>query len=95
MSYSQRLGGPVCILNQHKILELNKTQGSLTFQRLSTAGYIEIRIAVSVGLALFRGMTLFFYFSVMHSSIKNVPRLAKTLKARGQAYGSLIPLVTK
>lgn len=62
MSYSQRLGGPVCILNQHKILELNKTQGSLTFQRLSTAGYIEIRIAVSVGLALFRGMTLCFLF---------------------------------
>lgn len=50
MSYSQRLGGPVCILNQHKILELNKTQGPFTFQRLSTAGYIEIRIAVSVAL---------------------------------------------
>lgn len=62
MSYSQRLGGPVCILNQHKILELNKTQGSLTFQRLSTAGYTEIRIAVSVGLTLFREMTLFFTF---------------------------------
>lgn len=34
MSYSQRLAGPVCILNQNKILELNKTQGPLTFQRL-------------------------------------------------------------
>lgn len=50
MSYSQRQGGPVCVLNQHKILELNKTQGPFTFQRLSTAGYIEIRIAVSVAL---------------------------------------------
>ncbi len=50
MSYSQRLGGPVCILNQHKILELKKTQGPFTFQRLSTAGYIEIRIAASVAL---------------------------------------------
>lgn len=50
MSYSQRLRGPVCILNQHKILELRKTQGPFTFQRLSTAGYIKIRIAVSVAL---------------------------------------------
>lgn len=64
MSYSQRPGGPVCILNQHKILELNKTQGLLTFQRLSTAGYIEIRIAVSVALTtLFGGVTAFCLFS--------------------------------
>lgn len=60
MSYSQRLGGPVCILNQHKILELRKTQGPFTFQRLSTAGYIKIRIAVSVALiTLFLGRLCF------------------------------------
>lgn len=60
MSYSQRLGGPVCILNQHKILELKKTQGPCTFQRLLTAECIEIRISVSMALhALFKGMAVF------------------------------------
>lgn len=95
MSYSQRLGGPVCILNQHKILELNKTQGPLTFQRLSTAGYIEIRIAVSAALnTLFWGMTLFCLFSHVQFYIK-VQCLAMISKAWVQAYDSLTLLLTK
>lgn len=52
MSYSQRLGAPVCIFNHQKILELKKTRGPSTFQRLSKAGYgyIEIRIAHLCGI---------------------------------------------
>lgn len=63
MSYSQRLGGPVCIFNHHKILELKKTQGSSTFQRLSKAGYVEIRIARLCGIESMGQQGVFILFS--------------------------------
>lgn len=61
MSYSLWLKGPDCILKQHKILELKKTQGPFTFQRLLKAGYVEIRIAVSVAQTpQFKEMAVFY-----------------------------------
>lgn len=62
MSYSQRLEGPVCIFNHHKILELKKTQGSSTFQRLSKAGYVGIRIARLCGIDSMGQQRVFFLY---------------------------------